>query len=123
MENFSFEIKVAVFKDEEVQHEGLSRNTNRIVAGGQIFTVGDQWCWVPSHGLPDVEDGKNVVLLYPCDCGCWRTTSIERSMVLINQDPNPERFVLVRGDPRYDVHKDGNLWQVSTKPPRHTGGS
>lgn len=85
MENFSFETMVTVYKDENVQHGGLSRDSACIVAGDQIITVGDQWCWVPSHGLPKVEEGKEVVLLYPCDCGCWRAESTERSMKLINQ--------------------------------------
>lgn len=121
MDDFHFETKVTVYKDEEVQHGGLSRNSAKMVAGDQIVTVGDQWCWVPSHGLPRVEEGKKVVLLYPCDCGCWRAESTKRSIDLINQDPNPDRFVLVEVDPRYIVRKDESLWHISNRPPRYTG--
>ena len=123
MENYSFETNVRVYKDEEVRHEGLSRNSAKIVThSGEIFTVGDQWCWVPSHGLPkDIEDGKKIVLLYPCDCGCWRADSTKRSMELIDKDSNPERFVLVEHDPRYVVNKDNNLWYISDRPLQYTG--
>lgn len=122
MENYRFETKVRVYKDEEVQHAGLSRNSAKIVTHyGEIFTVGDQWCWVASHGLPKIEDGKKVVLLYPCDCGCWTGDSTTRSVELIKQDPNPDRFVLVQRDPRYIVEKDGDLWHISDRPPQYTG--
>jgi hypothetical protein len=121
MDTYRFETTVRVFKDDEVQHSGLSRDSAKVIAGNQVVTVGDQWWWAPSHRLPAVEDGKKVVLLYPCDCGCWDGDRTRWAIDVISQDPNPERFVLVRVDPRYLVHKDENLWHISSRPPPYTG--
>ncbi len=112
MDIYSFETKVRVFRSDEVQREGLTENGS----SGPTF-----WGWIPGFALPKVEEGKKIVLLYPCNCGCWKDELTKRSIELINRDPNPERFVLVQVDPRYIVHKDENLWHISDRPPRYTG--
>ena len=104
------EAKVRVYKDEEVQHEGLIRRG----AGGQTF-----WTWTRNNGLPKMAEGKKVVFLYPCNCGCWTGGSTKGSVEMINKDLDPERLVLRDVDPRYIVHWDVTSWYV-IKRPQHT---
>ena len=112
MNEFGSETKTRVYKDEEVQHEGLIERG----AGGQTF-----WTWKPRdfYGRPDlpaIKNGKKIVFLYPCNCGCWTQDSTTASIEMINKDSNPERFVLRDGDPRFVVRRDEADWYVIDRP-------
>jgi len=122
MDTFSFTAKTRVFRLDEVQVHGVSTRNGTVVTEKYDETSPwHQYSWVSSHGLPAVEDGKKVVILFHCDCGCRSKDSIGRAIELINKDTNPERFVLSAFDPRYTVERDGELWLVSDRPPQYTG--
>ncbi len=106
MEKSTRETNARVFKDAEVEHHGLIRNG----AGGQTF-----WTWGPDE-LPEIPDGKQVVFLYPCNCGCWGKDLTEAAAELISKHAQADRFVLRDVDPRYIVRSDENFWYIIVRP-------
>jgi len=67
------------------------------------------WWWTPSKGLPEIETGKEVVILHPCDCGCWSREKQKDAMDLLEGN---DKFVMIRGDERYHVSRDQTHWFI-----------
>jgi len=95
-------VEYTEYENTEVQIEGY----------GPKFDSSGNWCWSPGHGLPELEEGKELVVLYPCDCGCWNNTKQEWAVKVIMEANNPERFVLMGKDPRYSISRHGNVWRL-----------
>lgn len=83
-----------VFEAEEVQ-----------IHGGRDGDSFGNWWWAPSHRLPDVQPGKKLVVLHPCNCGCWSEDSTQRARELVRGRSDP-LFALRAIDDRYIVQED-----------------
>jgi len=68
--------------------------------------------WTPGRTLPQIEEGKEIVILHPCDCGCWDAKKQQSAMDLILSAEKPEQFVLFKDDPRYFITKDNTDWYI-----------
>lgn len=99
----------------EAKNTRVFPNAEVQIHGGSDGDSFGNWWWVPFHGLPEIESGKEVVILHPCDCGCWNEAHNRRAMDVILKDKNPERFVLVLHDDRYHVSRDSTHWFIADR--------
>lgn len=83
------------------------------IHGGRDGDSFGNWWWVPSHRLPKVQPGKKLVVLHPCNCGCWTENSTERAREVVRGSGDP-LFVLRAIDEKYIVqeHEDGRWFII-----------